>query len=145
MNPPMLRQSAIVTPAQATADNGREKSQAMKETAPRTRWNSPMAILTIAAIILGAVYWFGDKIDNADAHVQETLNTKIGEVKTDMHREVAGVKADMQREVAGAKAEIHREVAGVKTDMHREFGEVRADIAAVEAKLDEVLALIRQQ
>ena len=134
MNPPMLRQSAIVTPAQATADNGREKSQAMKETAPRTRWNSPMAILTIAAIILGAVYWFGDKIDNADAHVQETLNTKIGEVKTDMHREVAGVKTDM-----------HREFAGVKTDMHREFGEVRADIAAVEAKLDEVLALIRQQ
>lgn len=123
MNPPMLQQSAIETPAQATADNAREKSQAMKETAPRTRWSSPMVILTFAAIILGAVYWFGDKIDNADAHVQETLNTKIGEVKTDMHREVAGVK----------------------TDMHREFGEVRADIAAVEAKLDEVLVLIRQQ
>ena len=106
----------------------------MKETAPRTQWNSPMAILTIAAIILGAVYWFGDKLDNADAHVQETLNTKIGEVKPDMHREFAGLKTDM-----------HLEFAGVKTDMHREFGEVRADIAAVEAKLDEVLALIRQQ
>ena len=117
----------------------------MKETAPRTQWNSPMAILTIAAIILGAVYWFGDKLDNADAHVQETLNTKIGEVKPDMHREVAGLKAEIHREVAGVKTDMHLEFAGVKTDMHREFGEVRADIAAVEAKLDEVLALIRQQ